>query len=582
MEKQPATQAIGSVDRLAPYARFFPALLLLVCLGCYLPGLLRLPAVDRTEVIFAETTRDLVETGDWINPNYRGTVHQFRPIGTFWAQGLSHVVAGAAHARDIRVYRIPGALAVTASVLVLYGLTAPLVGAVCAFIAALLLAVAPLTVLLSQLAIADGLALLPAMAAMLALLRIYTAEPGADTRRLALVFWAAVGGGMLVNALHTPILASVTLLALYLFDRDLSWLKRLHAGVGVILALLLAAPWIAVRIHQDGVPFAGMSVGKLLGALGGAQDMKLRAFPGTFLLAALLGFLPGTALLLPALMRLWDERQSERLARFLLAWIAGYLVYLEVLSSKPGTYTVQVMFPAMALAVGLLAGRHANASAPPGWHALAWPPLAGLFALVLFALPYAAMREVPPLWVLPLALLTALLFAWSAAFGRRGALQAWAVCGAAALAIFAVSLTAGILPSIDRIWPARQITRALEGCAPGPIAVTGFREPSSYFVLGNDEGLLAPDALRARMQARQPLYIGTEVRSDQQGAAAAQIGSPPPIACVQAFNTMRGCPLFFTMQATGDTQACKSLANFPCTSEFKANAQAARSATGCD
>jgi 4-amino-4-deoxy-L-arabinose transferase-like glycosyltransferase len=556
--------------------------LLALCVFTYLPGLLRLPAVDRTEIVFAETTRAMVERDDWLDPRYRGAAHQFRPIGTFWAQGAVAILAGEAYARDIRIHRIPGFLAVTLSVLALFWLAAPLIGTAAAGWAAGLFAVAPLTVLLSQLAIADGLALLPATVALVALMRIHAASENDDTLRLALLFWAAAGFGMFVNALHTPILVATTLIALFVFERDLSWLRRLHIIKGLPLAVTLASPWMIVRFQQDGVPFSGMDFGKFLAALGGAQDMKLRAFPGTFAIAALLGFLPGTALLAPALKRLWDGRAHQRVARFLLAWIIGYIVYLEALSSKPGTYTVQVMFPAMALAVALLITRHEGAS-PLRWHALLWPPLAALYALVLFALPYAALREMPPVWILPPMVAVAALFALSAARGRAGQLQDWAKYGIAGLSLFAVTLIAGALPAIDRIWPAHQITRALEGCAPGPVAVAGFREPSAYFVLGSDETLLEPDALRAALVEGRATYVASDVRDDKvRTLSRGQYRRLKPLACVEAFNTMRGCPLFFTIQTTGSPESCPARAAFPCTEDFITRAQAARQRPGCD
>lgn len=557
------------------------ALLLCLCLFTYLPGVLRLPAVDRTEVIFADTTRAMVEKGTWLDPNWRGTVHQFRPIGTFWAQGVAARVAGSAHARDIRVYRIPGLIAVTLAVLAVFWLSAPVVGTNVALFAAGLFAVAPLTVLLSQLAIADGLALLPAAVAMLALLRLYVVEEGASTKRLALLFWGAVGAGMLVNALHTPILVAVTLVALYALNRDLSWLKRLHVLQGLPLALVIASPWIIVRTLQDGVPFAGLGWQKFLAALGGAQDMKLRAFPGTFLLAAVLGFLPGTALLVPAMVRLWGERE-QRLARFLIAWIAGYIVYLELLSSKPGTYTVQVMFPAMAIAVALLVSKYEAATAPRG-HTILWPPFAALFGALLLTLPYLAMREVPPWWIAPFAVGVAAMFYWSAKRGREGALRDWALSGVAALALLGASLTAIVLPSINRIWPARQIVRALEGCAAGPLAVAGFREPSAYFVLGSDESLLDADKLREALVDAKPGYVAGEVRDEKvRTLGRFQYRRMRPIACVEAYNAMRGCPLYFTIQATGSAEGCKALEASPCTAEFQTKAQSEREKKGCD
>ena len=88
-------------------------------------------------------------------------------------------------------------------------------------------------------------------------------------------------------------------------------------------------------------------------------------------------------------------------------------------------------------------------------------------SLALFAAPYAAVREWPTLWLWLAMIAVAALFAWSASEGRAGRLMRWAVTGVAALGLFAVTLIAGVLPSIDKIWPAREVQRALASCAPG-------------------------------------------------------------------------------------------------------------------
>ena len=75
-----------------PWARSLA--LLALCLAVYLPGVLRLPAVDRTEIIWAETTADMVASGDWTDPRYAGVVHRYGPIGTFWAQGVGRWIRG--------------------------------------------------------------------------------------------------------------------------------------------------------------------------------------------------------------------------------------------------------------------------------------------------------------------------------------------------------------------------------------------------------------------------------------------------------------------------------------------------------
>ena len=66
--------------------------------------------------------------------------------------------------------------------------------------------------------------------AQLALLRLYCAtELDRDNGQwLALAFWAAQGGGMLLNALAVPILSLSTIVALYVMDRRVDWLRRLR------------------------------------------------------------------------------------------------------------------------------------------------------------------------------------------------------------------------------------------------------------------------------------------------------------------------------------------------------------------
>jgi len=541
----------GGVAHLARNPAVVLLTLLTLCLAVYLPGVMRLPAVDRTEVVYAETTRDMMARGAYLDPRYGETVHQFRPIGAYWAQAKFAWLAGEGQARDITVYRLPGMLSVTLAVLALYWLSAPLIGTTAAFIAAALFAVAPLTVLVAHLAIAEGLSLLPATMAMLALLRIYAAPREDDTRALALIFWAALGFSVLINALLVPILVAVTLLGVWIMDRDTAWLKRVPIWPGLPIALLIASPWLIVRVMQDGVPFAGMDWREFLAALGGSQDMKLRAMPGTFVLALLLGFLPGTALAAPAFIALWKDRDAK-IARFLIAWVLGYLVYLELLSSKPGTYMVQTMFPAVAIAVAMLVVRDDGKAPPPRFHALAWPPLAALFALALFAAPYAAVREMPSLWLWLPIIVVAGLFAWSAAEGRAGKLVSWAATGVAALGLFAVTLIAGVMPSIDKVWPAREVQRALAACPPTKIGVLGWNEPTTRFVLRRDEQLSTNDGLAAAATRKDPgfaVITDSWLKSDGRVLTTAQA----PMACIRAVNTMRGCAL--NLKIVGNTAA---------------------------
>lgn len=557
--------------------------LLLLCLVVYLPGFVRLPAVDRTEAIYAETTRDMVDRGAWTDPRFGSAVHQFRPIGTFWAQGASAWLAGDGHARDIRTYRLASLIFVTLAVLAVFWLGSAIVGREAALIAAALFAVAPLTVLVSQLAIAEGLSLLPATVAMLTLAWFYvTAAPpnlaetlsgspkrlsAAGERWLAMAFWAALGAGILINALLVPILVLAALIALYAFDRDFSWLKRLRPLAGIPVALAIAAPWILVRAYQDGTPFSGMTWSEFLAALGGAQDMKLRAFPGTFVLALLLGFLPGTALLGTVITRFWGAR-DHRLQRFLLAWVIGYLIYLEALSSKPGTYMVQTMFPALALGVASVVVSETGHGKRPEWGILVWPTALALIPLVVFGAVYGFAYQLPDAVSAILIAIIASLFIWSGRLIHEGLLRGWATIGVAALGLFAITLLGFVLPSIDKIWPSTELKRAIAACSSGPVDLVGFREPSSRFLLGVSPDRQAPEAIAGDVASKGVRLLIVEDRwTNRMNMALATSSQPPlpePIGCVTAYNVMRGCPVHFRIYDTNTQQPCEIPAQFAC------------------
>jgi len=508
------------IEDIAARPRLAAAVLVGLVLVACLPGLLALPPVDRTEVVYAESARAMLERGDLIDARFLDERFPFRPIGIYWLQMASGALLGPSAWNAIATYRLPSLVGGILAVLSVWWLLRPLLGARRSLIAAALFAVTPIVAIQSQLAIPEGPLLFAIVVAQLSLLRLYCARADESQTHLALAFWVAQGFGVLLNALAVPILSLSTIAALWIFDRDLSWLKRLQAVWGLPLMLAIAAPWLMVRAHFDnGVPFSSLTVGETLRALGGAQDMKWKAAPLTFTLGLILGFLPGALLLVPAARELWNNR-ALALQRFLLCWIAGYLVYLELISSKPALYTVQAMFPAAAAAVALALDRDGRLELPPLMLRLpAWAVLIGLMALFAGGLTYAG---VPPsaMIVLGAAAVTGVLtLAARAAAEDRPAL--WLTSSVTGFALL-LGFTFGVaLPRVEQIWPAQRIADAiapLRRCAPGPVGLLGFREPSSIFVLGpgSDTGA---EAIAQRMAAREPgirseeRRVGKECRS---------------------------------------------------------------------
>src|SRR5207302_2764688 len=89
-----------------------------------LPGFFAVPPVDRDEARFAQATKQMVESGDYIDIRFQDDVRYKKPAGIYWLQ------AGAVHAGDalgvarahttIWLYRIPSLIGAIGAVLVTY------------------------------------------------------------------------------------------------------------------------------------------------------------------------------------------------------------------------------------------------------------------------------------------------------------------------------------------------------------------------------------------------------------------------------------------------------------------------------
>jgi hypothetical protein len=130
-----------------------------------------------------------------------------------------------------------------------------------------------------------------------------------------------------------------------------------------------------------------------------------------------------------------------------------------------------------------------------------------------------------------------------------------------------------LLPSLDKGWPAERIAEAvapLRDCVQGPVGVVGFREPSLTFVLDRDSQVDAK-TVAGWIADRKDAIAVVEDRwqPDLQKELSARGASlPARVGCVAAFNTMRGCPLAFSVYATDPAtlgSGCNVPARYACT-----------------
>src|SRR5437870_13741710 len=71
--------AVGS------HARAVAVLLAVALLG-FLPGFLSIPPIDRDEARFAQATKQMVESGEYVDIRFQDEVRYKKPVGIYWLQ----------------------------------------------------------------------------------------------------------------------------------------------------------------------------------------------------------------------------------------------------------------------------------------------------------------------------------------------------------------------------------------------------------------------------------------------------------------------------------------------------------------
>src|SRR5215469_15746476 len=109
--------ALGSHTRAA-------ALLVLVALINFLPGFFTIPPVDRDEARFAQASKQMIESGDYIDIRFQDEVRYKKPVGIYWLQAAAVKTARALGFQraltTIWLYRVPSLIGAIGAVLLTY------------------------------------------------------------------------------------------------------------------------------------------------------------------------------------------------------------------------------------------------------------------------------------------------------------------------------------------------------------------------------------------------------------------------------------------------------------------------------
>ncbi len=544
----------------------------------YLPGFFSLPPIDRDESRFAQASRQMLESGDWVVPRIQGRERLNKPPMIYWTQAASAALftGGNASRDEIWMYRLPSLLATISAVLATWLLGCRLFDPRAAWLAAVLLACCPLVWWEARQARADMLLLAlttATMAVAWCLLHRRNALARAQIPRppltpgawgLTLALWGFVGAGVLTKGPITPMVLLLAAMTLCFLSRSWRPLLALRPIVGLLIVAAMVTPWVLLVIREVGWDrystlihdeVVGRSLEPKEGHWGPplyhVVATLLLFWPGTLLVGAGLFWglwrgiasrsaAPGSGLFTRAWTRLRTAALARPKAAFLIAWIVPSWIVFEFVSTKLPHYTLP-LYPALALVSargGMALVPHLQRLAPitPLRHVMRTWMLGGHILLVLAGAAMAgavgAALHGSPLAIPLMGSVGGVALSLMAWFNIRGqgplGRGQWPRQLARGVLVFVVAATAiGIsLPRLNAPWVARRAADALASVDPGmqrPWGMIEFQEDSVIFLTrGHAQRVHSDDLAAWRTAHPTGLILMPRKRMDASQRAVAE------------------------------------------------------------
>jgi membrane-associated phospholipid phosphatase len=440
---------------------------------------------DRDEGWYAETAREMLMSGNYLTPAYRGEPFLEKPPLPYWLMAGSMRILGA----NAFGARFPSVLAGASSCVVLYLIARSMFDRKTALTAVAVYGTSFLSLLILRAALMDSVLVLLLLVSFYGFRRILAG----DRSRLAwLMLYGAAGLTFLTKYLAGVAVVGVAALAAIAFTGKWRVFKEARIPTGAVLFAAICAAWfVPANIATDGEvlrTFWEHNFGRAASAMQGHSGPF---FYYIVLLPVI--FFPWFSFLPSALARRRQDIApgSERWW-FLVSWAGGTLLLFSIVSTKLPHYVFPAL-PALSILVGsLLCDAEARRQALAGWKAPFAYSFLGLVGFVLaVGLPVALEKgEFYHLWrffapACTMLFVFTLLTIVDLAGGKT--LRA-AITLASGMTAFMLLFVMVALPSVDYVKLTEPIGRLIAGQS-GPedtVIHWGYVPPTLVFYARRD------------------------------------------------------------------------------------------------
>jgi len=328
--------------------------MLLLLLGlCYLfffhnVGVRYLWSPDEDEYMLVNL--EMVEDGHWIYPTANGEPYSIKPPLFNWIGSLVSLAYG-----EVTEFtcRIPSSFAALFGIFLVYYLGKNLFGHRAGWLSAMVLAASPLYI---EFARWIQINMISTVLLVATLLLFYVGYSDPHRRRWAyLLMYVPMGLGTL-NMGPVNVVMPAVVIGVYLFViKDFKHILQLRIGWGILIYLLIVAPWYVTVSLKEGYARNLLITTNLTRFFG--EFEHARPFYYYFTTTPPY-FLPWLFFLPVALYLCFSDKTREERSKllFLFVWFAGLFVFFSLSRTKRSEYILPI-FPALALLVGFMLDR---------------------------------------------------------------------------------------------------------------------------------------------------------------------------------------------------------------------------------
>ncbi len=307
-------------------------LLLITVFVSFFLNIHSVPLFDLDEGAFSEATREMLVRGDYISTYLNGVPRYDKPILIYWLQAASVSVLGI----NELAFRLPSALFSTLWVYLIYYFVKRVKDSETALLAAFIMASSLQVSIIARAAIADATLNFFITGSMFSIYLFYL---NGEKKYIYLSF-AAIALGFLTKG---PIAVLIPLVVSFIFflmkGRLTLWLRTIFNPYGILIFVLLAAPWYIAQYLKEGQAFID---GFFLKHNLERFNSPLQHHSGSmlyYLPVLLIGILPYTSAFLRVLTRIKDVIKDD-LQVYLGIWIIFVIVFFSFAQTKLHHYIV--------------------------------------------------------------------------------------------------------------------------------------------------------------------------------------------------------------------------------------------------